>query len=173
MSTDRAARRQAVAELFAELCDVEVSAEAPWPEPGPMVPRAKHFELARRLKGIGYRLYVFVVATHWPAVPPKKVIKKPADEGDSEHIELAVGLRAAVRDSDVITWRVRAQIGESVDSLVPIFAGADWQEREQFDLVGVSFEGHPDLRRLMMPEEWEGHPLRKDYAIDTPHSPWR
>jgi NADH-quinone oxidoreductase subunit C len=56
---------------------------------------------------------------------------------------------------------------------VRVFVGADWQEREQFDLVGVHFAGHPDLRRLMMPEDWVGHPLRRDYAIDTPHAPWR
>ena len=60
-----------------------------------------------------------------------------------------------------------------VPRLYPLFAGADWQEREQYDLVGVIFEGHPDLRRLMMPEDWDGHPLRKDYAIDTRVAPWR
>ena len=43
----------------------------------------------------------------------------------------------------------------------------------QFDLVGTIFEGHPDLRRIMMPEDWPGHPLRRDYAIDTAHFPWR
>ena len=48
-----------------------------------------------------------------------------------------------------------------------------FREREQFDLLGVKFDGHPDLRRLMMPDEWEGHPLRKDYAIDTRCAPWR
>ncbi|MSP92691.1 MAG: NADH-quinone oxidoreductase subunit C, partial [Myxococcales bacterium] len=46
-------------------------------------------------------------------------------------------------------------------------------EREQYDLVGVRFGGHPDLRRLMMDEDWPGHPLRKDYAIETSHAPWR
>ena len=62
---------------------------------------------------------------------------------------------------------------QELESLVPLFAGADWQEREQYDLVGVRFEGHPDMRRIMLPEDWEGHPLRRDYAIDTAHPPWR
>ncbi len=51
----------------------------------------------------------------------------------------------------------------SLPSLVGLWANADWNEREIFDLFGVVFHGHPDLRRLMMPEDWEGHPLRKDY----------
>ena len=51
----------------------------------------------------------------------------------------------------------------SLPSLADLWANADWNEREVFDLFGVVFHRHPDLRRLMMPEDWEGHPLRKDY----------
>jgi NADH-quinone oxidoreductase subunit C len=50
-----------------------------------------------------------------------------------------------------------------VPSVVGLWKNADWLEREQFDLLGVVFEGHPDLRRLMMPDDWVGHPMRKDY----------
>jgi NADH-quinone oxidoreductase subunit C len=54
-----------------------------------------------------------------------------------------------------------------VDSLTPVWAGMDWHEREAYDLLGIMFEGHPDLRRILLPDDWEGFPLRKDYtAID-------
>ena len=52
-----------------------------------------------------------------------------------------------------------------VDSVVGVWVGADWYEREVFDLFGVRFTGHPNLKRLMMPEDWDGHPLRKDFPI--------
>ena len=54
----------------------------------------------------------------------------------------------------------------SVDSLTPIWPGADFFEREVFDLFGVRFDQHPNLVRIMMPENWEGHPLRKDYPVE-------
>lgn len=134
---------------------------------GPLIPAERHFELARVLKQeLEYRFYVTVCASHWPA-------QKGKSGEDLEHFEVATVLRAPGTGSHDARWRVRLAVDGILDSLVPLFAGADWQEREQFDLLGVKFRGHPDLRRLMMPDEWEGHPLRKDYAIDTGCSPWR
>jgi NADH-quinone oxidoreductase subunit C len=65
--------------------------------------------------------------------------------------------------------RVKTQVhtGESVPTVSTIWSGAGWPEREVFDLFGIVFEGHPDLRRLMMPDDWEGHPLRKDYPVQV------
>jgi NADH-quinone oxidoreductase subunit C len=65
--------------------------------------------------------------------------------------------------------RVRLQTwlheDDSVESVVPVWPGADWFEREAFDMFGIRFDGHPNLVRLLMPDDWEGHPLRKDYPI--------
>jgi NADH-quinone oxidoreductase subunit C len=65
--------------------------------------------------------------------------------------------------------RVRLQCwvedGEPVPSVVSVWPTCDWHEREQFDLMGIRFEGHPNLERLLMEEDWEGHPLRKDYPL--------
>jgi NADH-quinone oxidoreductase subunit C len=137
---------------------------------GLFVEADKHVALAELLKQNGYLLYVSVVASHWPA--QKKSRKVPDDV--AEHFQVATVLRNLIKGgSETFSWRVKLADGEEMPTLVPLFAGADWQEREQFDLVGVRFAGHPDLRRLMMPDDWQGHPLRKDYAIDTPHHPWR
>src|SRR5439155_15224637 len=55
--------------------------------------------------------------------------------------------------------------GEPVPSLVPVWPTADWHERETWDLMGIRIDGHPNLKRILMEDDWEGHPLRKDYPI--------
>ncbi len=62
---------------------------------------------------------------------------------------------------------VKCRVGRDearIDSLVPLWPAALWQEREVYDLFGIVFEGHPDLRRILLPDDFEGHPLRKDYS---------
>ena len=82
-----------------------------------------------------------------------------------ERFEVVVNLLAMEHLSRV---RVRVQVPQSdpvVDSLWEVFPGSEAMEREAFDLFGVVFAGHPDLTRILMPEDWEGHPLRKDYGV--------
>jgi NADH-quinone oxidoreductase subunit C len=74
----------------------------------------------------------------------------------------------------VVTMRTRLAAGETrCPSVTPLYRGADWMERECYDMFGIVFEGHPDLRRILLSDDWEGFPLRKDYAVDTPLAPYR
>jgi NADH-quinone oxidoreductase subunit C len=63
--------------------------------------------------------------------------------------------------------RVKAWLeeGDEIDSVIGVWPAADWNEREAFDLYGITFRGHPNLVRILMPEDWEGFPLRKDYPL--------
>jgi len=139
----------------------------PHPEIGPRVPCDQLLAVARALKEeLEYRFFVYCAAAHFPA-------PKDAEEGTPAEILVAYRVRRLGPGTATVPFHVRVPVDTASPSLTSVYAGADWQEREQYDLVGALFEGHPDLRRIMMPEDWEGHPLRREYAIDTPHFPWR
>lgn len=139
---------------------------------GPVVDRSNLLEFARALKDEGgFLFFVYCAAAHFP---------EEGTQGEEGYLPDRTLVAYRVRRMPApgqpmidLPFRVWVPTGETTQSLVPIWAGADWQEREQYDLVGTVFSGHPDLRRIMMPEDWPGHPLRRDYAIDTRHFPWR
>ncbi len=69
--------------------------------------------------------------------------------------------------------RLKAAVdGEGIDSVTSVWPSADWPEREVYDLFGVVFRNHPDLRRILLPPDWEGHPLRKDYPLEFIENAW-
>jgi NADH-quinone oxidoreductase subunit C len=92
-----------------------------------------------------------VSSTDWPDREPRFWVSYHVASRRHRHrLRLKVGL--AAEDADV-------------PSVTGLFPSADWQEREVFDMFGITFDGHPDLRRILMPEDWDGHPLRKDYPL--------
>jgi NADH-quinone oxidoreductase subunit C len=77
---------------------------------------------------------------------------------------------------DRVSVLMKTRLGPGVTtcaSLTRVYRGADWMERECYDMFGIRFEGHPDPRRILLSDDWEGHPLLKSYAVDTPHPPYR
>jgi NADH-quinone oxidoreductase subunit C len=94
-----------------------------------------------------------VTATDWPPRP---------DRFDVIYSLYSTRLRHRVR------LKVRVAEGHAVPSVSGVWPAANWLEREVFDMFGIRFEGHPDLRRILMPDEWQGHPQRKDYPLEGP-----
>lgn len=90
---------------------------------------------------------------------------------DEKRFELVYVLYSFARNHRI---RIKTRIAETdeMPSAVPVFATANWLEREIFDMFGVRFKGHPDLRRILMPDEWQGFPLRKDYGIVQQDDRW-
>lgn len=84
--------------------------------------------------------------------------------GRPERFELSYHLRSTTDHGPFIRLKTPASDARPVDSVTSLWPSANWYEREIFDLFGVSFTGHPNLRRILMPDNWQGHPLRKDYA---------
>ncbi len=71
-----------------------------------------------------------------------------------------------------IRLKVATTAEEAVESVTPLWPSANWMEREVFDLFGIRFSNHPDLRRLLLPPDWEGHPLRKDFPLEFVENEW-
>ncbi|MGA3080764.1 MAG: NADH-quinone oxidoreductase subunit C [Terracidiphilus sp.] len=107
---------------------------------------------AATVQAAGYNFFEDVTGVDWyPAAPRFQL---------SYHIV-----------SHIYKERIRLRVlvdGESpaVESITAVWPAANFYEREVFDLFGVRFEGHPNLRRIMMPDDWQGHPLRKDYPVE-------
>jgi NADH-quinone oxidoreductase subunit C len=112
--------------------------------PGQIVGALQHCKTALKYE----RLSSVTAVDRYPAEPRFEVVY---------HLH-SVSRNARLR----LKARVSGTIPE-IDSVTPVYLSANWYERETFDLFGISFRNHPDLRRIMMPEDWEGHPLRKDY----------
>ena len=94
-----------------------------------------------------------VTATDWP---PR------AERFDVVYCLYSTRLRHRIR------LKVRVADGVAVDSVTAVWPSANWLEREVYDMFGIRFAGHPDLRRILMPDEWQGHPQRKDYPLEGP-----
>jgi NADH-quinone oxidoreductase subunit C len=92
----------------------------------------------------------------YPAEPRYEVVYHLACLGEAYGQAQARRLRVKVRVPGA---------DPRVPTVTSVFPGAGWPEREVYDLMGISFDGHPDLRRILTPEDWQGHPLRKDYAV--------
>jgi NADH-quinone oxidoreductase subunit C len=122
------------------------------------VPASRWEEIARYAKDtIGCRFFNFLTAVDWKEQGLEVVARV-------DNLE------------DGISLMLKTKLGSGVNncaSLAPVYRGANWMERECFDMFGVHFDNHPDLRRILLEDGWEGHPLLKSYAVDTPHPPYR
>jgi NADH-quinone oxidoreductase subunit C len=107
---------------------------------------------AAAVKAAGYNFFDDMTAVDWfPSSPRFQLSYHILSHALKEHIRL----RVLVEDDKT-----------SVQSITSIWPAANYYEREIFDLFGLSFDGHPNLRRIMMPDDWVGHPLRKDYPVE-------
>jgi NADH-quinone oxidoreductase subunit C len=108
-------------------------------------------EVARHLKEVeGFDYFLYATAVDWPARDPRFTV---------------VWEVRSLANKTRIRIKTTASMPEPhVPTLTSVWPAADWHERETWDLFGIKFDGHPDLRRILMPDTWEGHPLRKDYV---------
>ena len=123
------------------------------PEPQVRVPAAKLVEICRFLKSeMGFDMPIQMTGVDY--------IKEGL-------FELVYYLYSSKKKHALVLKAQVARATAEIDSVTPIWSGMDWQEREVFDLMGITFKGHPNLKRIMMWDGFPGHPLRKDYVHIT------
>jgi NADH-quinone oxidoreductase subunit C len=116
------------------------------------VARENIIAAAKAVQQAGYNFLEDVTAVDWyPSEPRFQIVYHILSLSLKERVRLVVRL-----DSEAA----------SLDSITSVWPSANFYEREIFDLFGVNFGGHPNLKRIMMPEDWNGHPLRKDYPVE-------
>jgi|ERR1700677_3139613 len=112
-------------------------------------------DVASHLKSLGFNLLLDISSVdHFGDEPRFEVVYEFAALG-GEHDQAHLRLKTKVSEDDL-----------TIDSLAPVFQGADWHEREVFDMMGITFKGHPDLRRILMWDGYPFHPLKKDFPLE-------
>ena len=123
---------------------------------------AELLEVAEALRDAGYRQCLDVCAVDYLGAESRTDLP---DEVVPERFEVVVTLISHQRRGRV-RLRVQVPAGDPrLPTLFDLFPGTENPEREAFDMFGIAFDGHPDMTRILMPEDWDGHPLRKDYAV--------
>lgn len=84
---------------------------------------------------------------------------------DNDNLAVVYHLYSYPHNHKIVLKVIVPKSNPKVQTVSDVWLTADWHEREAYDLLGIEFEGHPDLRRILLPEDWEGHPLRKDYKV--------
>jgi NADH-quinone oxidoreductase subunit C len=123
--------------------------------------RDRYIEMVQAFKDAGFEMCADLCAVDYLTHPGRSL----PDGVAPERFEVVVNLLSMSKRQRV---RVRVQVPEAdpeLPSLVDVYPGVDAMEREAYDMVGIIFTDHPDLTRILMPEDWEGHPLRKDYGV--------
>ena len=126
--------------------------------------KADYLKTITALRSEGFEMCVDLTAVDYLTHPGRSISPDVASQTTLERFELVVNLLSLSQRRRV---RLRIQVSESdpvVDSAFDVYPGTEAMEREVFDMFGIKFNGHPDLTRILMPEDWQGHPLRKDYA---------
>lgn len=125
------------------------------------VPRSEYLRVMRALVAEGYAMCVDLTAVDYLLSPARDLPEGVA----GERFEVVLNLLSFEHRRRL---RVRVQVPAD-DATLPtafdLWPGTEAMEREVFDMFGIAFDGHPDLNRILMPEDWDGHPLRKDYAV--------
>ncbi len=118
------------------------------------VPADAWFSFAGAAKEAGFEICGDVTAVDWMRLRPERF----------EVVANLVSMQHRIR------LRMITSVGRedpTIASLTPLWPGANFAEREVYDMFGIEFEGHPDLTRILMPDDWEGHPLRKDFGVGS------